>query len=410
MFRTAVFCMKASSFVPALTIEARLKRRLREHLSHLGFSKTNEGLLAPPGDDKAAIRALHEDQRRDRIQSNKAFLKTHLSELSTYFADGSDINPLAISLRLQKIEAGTFESAVFRLATLAWSVPVSNGFGRRLRYLVWDEHNNKLAGIFAIGDPVFNLSVRDKLIGWNSQDRCKRLVNVLDAYVLGAVPPYNMLIGGKAIACLVRTREVFDDFGTKYGDMPGIISGKKKNASLLAVTTTSSLGRSSIYNRLKLEGTEYFRGIGYTQGWGHFHISDKLFSSLRDYLRALDHPYADLNRFGQGPNWRLRTIRAALKSLGFDESMLRHGIKRQVFISEFASNSLDILRTGAGPPMLDSLRSAQDVSRAAVSRWVIPRSVVRTEYKSWKRDQLLSAFSAKPRSKYRAAEHQSHDD
>jgi hypothetical protein len=146
--------MKASSIVPALTVEARLKRRLREHLSNLGFSRNNEGLLAPPGDDKAAIRALHEGQRRDRLQTHKAFLKANLSELSTHFANGSDIDPQSISLRLQKIEAGTFESALFRLATLTWSVPVSNGFGRRLRYLVWDEHNNKLAGLFAIGEPV----------------------------------------------------------------------------------------------------------------------------------------------------------------------------------------------------------------------------------------------------------------
>jgi hypothetical protein len=42
-------------------------------------------------------------------------------------------------------------------------VPVSNGFGRRLRYLVWDEHNDKLIGLIAIGDPVFNLSVSRQL-------------------------------------------------------------------------------------------------------------------------------------------------------------------------------------------------------------------------------------------------------
>ena len=32
---------------------------------------------------------------------------------------------------------------------------------------VWDESNGKLIGIAAIGDSVYNLSVRDKLIGWN---------------------------------------------------------------------------------------------------------------------------------------------------------------------------------------------------------------------------------------------------
>jgi Domain of unknown function (DUF4338) len=43
--------------------------------------------------------------------------------------------------------------------------------GGRLRYLLWDEHNEKLIGLIAIGDPVFNLSVRDNLIGWNVRDR-----------------------------------------------------------------------------------------------------------------------------------------------------------------------------------------------------------------------------------------------
>jgi hypothetical protein len=91
--------------------------------------------------------------------------------------------------------------------SLTWAVPVSHGFGRRLRYLVWDRHNGKLIGLMAIGDPVFNLSVRDKLIGWNSHARGERLVNIMDAYVLGAVPPYNMLLGGKLVAALIRTRD-----------------------------------------------------------------------------------------------------------------------------------------------------------------------------------------------------------
>ena len=157
---------------------------------------------------------------------------------------------------------------MFRLASLTWSVPVSNGFGRRLRYLVWDGHNDKLIGIIAIGDPVFNLSVRDTLVGWDVHDRAARLVNIMDAYVLGALPPYNALLGGKMVACLVRTRDIYDDFVGTYGGSVGIISGKRKKARLLAVTTSSSMGRSSVYNRLKLDGVPYFRSIGYTGGWG----------------------------------------------------------------------------------------------------------------------------------------------
>jgi hypothetical protein len=142
-----------------------------------------------------------------------------------------EIDPAKIKLCLVRIEAGSEDSDLFRLASLTWSVPVSAGYGRRLRYLVWDEHHGKLAGIIALGDPVFNLSVRDNLIGWNSDDRSKRLVNILDAYVLGAVPPYNMLLVGKAVACLVRSREVYDDFAAAYGGSVGLISGRRKRAN-----------------------------------------------------------------------------------------------------------------------------------------------------------------------------------
>ena len=128
--------------------------------------------------------------------------------------------------------AGTWQADLFRVAALTWSVPVSNGFGRRLRYVVWDAHNDKILGLVAIGDPVFNLSVRDTLIGWNADDRRERL-NVMDAYVLGALPPYNTLLGGKLVACLVRSREVYNEFIRTYGDTSGIISGKAKKARLL---------------------------------------------------------------------------------------------------------------------------------------------------------------------------------
>jgi hypothetical protein len=320
---------------------ASLKKRLRRHLKSLGFHKTDDGIFAPPGAGKDVIRTIHSVQREDRLASNRRFLSENFSGLIKYFASGKDVNVARISPMLQRISGGTWESDLFRLAALTWSVPVSNGFGRRLRYLVWDNHNNKLIGIIAIGDPVFNLSVRDTLIDWDAKARGERLVNVMDAYVLGALPPYNLLLGGKMVACLLRSRDIYDDFTKAYGKTTGIISHQEKKARLLAITTSSSMGRSSVYNRLKLGGIEYFRSIGYTGGWGHFHIPDNLFLDLREYLREIGHSYADLNRFGQGPNWRMRTTRAALHALGFKDDMLRHGIQREVFICELGRHRRD---------------------------------------------------------------------
>ena len=372
--------------------EANLKRKIRRHLRNLGFQRSANGTLKIDGGGKEAIRSLHSSQRNDRREANREFLEQRAPSLIKHFASGREVEPANIEPVLERIFAGTWQSELFRMASLTWSVPVSNGFGRRLRYLVWDGNNRKLIGLIAIGDPVFNLSVRDNLIEWDARDRGARLVNIMDAYVLGALPPYSALLGGKMVACLVRSREIYDDFLQNYGSTTGIISQKRKMARLLAVTTSSSMGRSSVYNRLKLDGTEYFRSIGYTEGWGHFHIPDALFSELRDYLRQTGHPYADRHRFGAGPNWRLRTTRAALGALGFKRNLLRHGIRREVFISRLASNAEEILRTGEGKPDLSSLHTAGEVAQLALERWILPRSRRRLEYRNWTNEDLIQLF------------------
>ncbi len=372
--------------------EATLKRKLRRHLHTLGFRKSKDGVLQIEGGGKDVIRTLHGSQREDRLKANRGFIAAQAPTLLKHFASGGDIDPAKISPVLRRISAGTWQGDLFRLASLTWSVPISNGFGRRLRYLVWDEQNDKLIGLIAIGDPVFNLFVRDNLIGWDVHDRSARLVNIMDAYALGALPPYNALLGGKMVACLLRSRDIYDDFARTYGATTGIISQQEKKARLLAVTTSSSMGRSSVYNRLKLDGIQYFKPIGYTGGWGHFHIPDRLFAEFRNYLREIGHPYADMHRFGQGPNWRLRTRRAALVALGFKGNMLRHGIQREVFISALAVNATKLLRTGKGRPDLSSLLSAREVARLAVERWMLPRSQRRPEYRNWTANDLINLF------------------
>jgi len=376
---------KRGGVADAFKPEAKIKRGIRRHFTKLGFAKSQDGTLVLPGTGKDVVRRLHSGQRHEKLEAGKKFIERTLPKLLRHFADGAEIDPSRIRLSLRRVESDTVEADLFRLATLTWSVPVSAGFGRRMRYLVWDEAHDRVAGVIALGDPVFNLSVRDNHIGWTVGDRSSRLVNLLDAYVLGAVPPYSHLLGGKAVACLVRSRDIFDDFQSTYGDTVGIISKKAKFANLLVVTTTSSMGKSSIYNRLKLDETQYFTPIGYTVGWGHFHITDALFDEMREYLRLIGHRYADHHQFGQGPNWRLRTIRAALGELGINEMVLRHGIQREVFISTLAANATEILRTGTGAPDISGLRTASEISDLARERWMVPRASRREDYRAWRK-------------------------
>lgn len=74
--------------------------------------------------------------------------------------------------------------------------------------------------------------------------------------------------------------------------------------------------------------------------------------------------------------------------LGFEDDLLRHGIQREVFISQLADNALKVLHSGRGRPNLSSLLSADEVASLAVDRWMLPRSERRPEFKVWKRESI----------------------
>src|SRR5712692_1135977 len=107
--------------IPLLTLEARIKRQLRSHLRRLGFTRTSDGLLSPPGNPKGSFRALHRLQRLDRLRTERAFIKTEWKKLNQDFANGIEVEPAKIKPRLELIEADTWQSKLFRLASLTWS-------------------------------------------------------------------------------------------------------------------------------------------------------------------------------------------------------------------------------------------------------------------------------------------------
>lgn len=373
---------------------ARLTKKVRCALTKF----TREHVLTEQGsthlDGKEIVRAKHSLQRSEVLQKSAKFISEHSSTLIKHFASGHEVNPDRIEPVLQEVGSSSLEARIFRLATLTWSVPVSEGYGRRMRFLIWDAYNDRLIGILAIGDPVFNLKVRDNLIGWDVEARKQRLIGVMDAFVLGALPPYNRLLGGKLVSCLVRSKEVKDAFRRRYAKATSIITQEDKNPKLVLVTTSSSLGRSSVYNRLRLGGEDYFSRIGYTAGYGHFHIPPDLFADMRQLLSNAGHSYADGNRFGNGPNWKFRAIRAALEMVGFDRDFLHHGIKREVFQCKLASNAFEVLRGEQKRPNYSNLLSVAEIGQMALDRWILPRAKSQPDFQNWVKEDLLASLTS----------------
>lgn len=368
---------------------ADLRRAIHAHLTSLGFTKNCNGYFVEGTASKQRIRDLHAGHRQEVQRQNKSFFDTYGPGLIQHFATGRQVDPRRIDPELVEVKAETPESRLFRLACLLWSVPVSHGFGRRLRFLVRDRQNGCLIGLFALGDPVFNLSARDTWVGWNHSDRSKRLVHVMDAYVVGALPPYSMIIGGKLVAALMTSNVVKAAYERKYLGLRAVISGTENRARLALLTTTSALGRSSIYNRLSIPNGPRFLRIGTTKGFGHFHLSGEIFESLRAYLEFLEHPYASGHKFGMGPNWKIRVARAALERLGIKgNSILRHGIEREVYAIPLARNCLEVL-SGKHRNVRSCTLPLDEIAQFCLARWVIPRAQRDKRYKRFARRRVM---------------------
>ena len=369
-----------------------LRRVVHQHLLSLGFSKNCDGYFIDEELTKQKIRDLHAVQRREVLKKNQFFIETHGAELANCFASGGQVNPRLIQPELVEVKPESQEARLFRFACLLWSIPVSQGFGRRLRFLVRDRQNGCLIGVFALGDPVFNLAARDDWVGWTFNDRRERLVHVMDAFVVGAVPPYSQLIAGKLVASLMASAEVQQAYERKYIGRKAVISKKENRARLVLLTTTSALGRSSIYNRLSLPKCPQFLKIGMTKGFGHFHLSGPIFSLLREYLEATGHPYASGYKFGMGPNWKIRVVRTALEKMGIDgNAILNHGIEREVYAIPLATNWQKILQ-GQHSKVKSCVVSAAEISEFCLQRWLVPRADRDNSYTNFDRSSIMDSL------------------
>lgn len=192
-----------------LTSEVKsLRSAIRRSLRAQGFRVKRGRVFFRQKRDKRSIRNRHRKAVAKRILLAEKALACTETWLLSFIADGKEIDPERIEPVLHKVDAGTIESQLFRYACLHWSIPISEGYGRRLRYLIFDKSNGKLMGLFALGDPVFAIQSRDQWVGWSNQQKKEKLYHLLDAYVLGGVPPYSRLLGGKLVALASVCNEV----------------------------------------------------------------------------------------------------------------------------------------------------------------------------------------------------------
>lgn len=308
----------------------------------INFKRGKVEVLPPASYDKETIRTAMGVKRQEIINQNRKWIDKHLPIAKKNMATGlealySKIDPVIEVCETQK------QHDLFRIFRYYWSSPYSDYVGRRIKILIRDKGLPKkpIIGIAALGSPIIHIPERDEFIGWDVKTRTKNLVYTLDAYVIGAIPPYNHLLGGKLISCLMASDEIRKIYKKKYKDSVTIIE-KRTASDLYGIFTTSLYGKSAQYNRLKYKGIFLYEPIGQTKGFGTLHLSKETINEMVDLLKSKK---IEVNhRFGDGPSWVMRVINAAGELLGFDpDYLLKHSFRRNIYFVPIAKNYKDLL-------------------------------------------------------------------
>lgn len=325
------------------------------------FSGKSIAIKPPPSYDKAVIKEAMSYKREEILRLNKAWIDARIGVARDNLADGADVLKSEIAPVIEVCKSPQ-DMALFRILRYYWSSPYSDYVGRRIKLIVRDTAipGHPVIGIAALGSPIIHIPEREEFMRWSKSARVERLNYTMDAYVIGALPPYNHLLGGKLISYLLTSNEVREIFREKYKNT--------RFNELAGIFTTSLYGKSAQYNRLAFGVRPLYFSAGETKGFGTFHIKTETFNAMRDFLE--DEGIIIKNEFGDGPSWGMRVIRHAGGLLGFNpDDLLKHSFRRKVYFVPLAMNALSFLR-GNDRALQYYRQSAGTLVRYWKKRWL----------------------------------------
>ncbi len=140
--RGSILSANTDNHQPLSTEQLKLKGLIIESLQNQGFEFRDNKFFLPEGCDKSQIRLLHAQATQHKMQQRKNGLIRHESRLLKRIASGREVIPEKIKPKLVEVHPRTEDELLFRYASLHWSIPVSSGYGRRLRFLIVDQSND----------------------------------------------------------------------------------------------------------------------------------------------------------------------------------------------------------------------------------------------------------------------------
>lgn len=368
-----------------------LRQLVIAELERMGFTLNEDGNLSAPdtqGAGKDVLRAMHGPARHLELERRQDWLRRNISHYLSFFASGEEVEPERVKPVLVEVEK-KWQHELFRVARLTWSLPYSKGFGRRLRFLVMDKHNGKLIGILALQSPPLSFPARDQLFRYPEGRKVELVNQTMDIHTLGALPPYSRLLGGKLVAMTAVSNEVREAYRRKYQGRVTEMEGRVLPAHLVALTTTSAFGRSSLYNRLTYNGDLLAQSVGYTQGYGSFHLAH-LYAPFREYLE--EQGISTRGGFGTGPRIKWQTMVRALDRLGFSSDLLKHGVKREAFLFPLVRNLKDYMEGRASEPVYSD-RPFTNLVAYWRERWLLARAERVDGWRQWRHEEIAEILT-----------------
>ena len=348
---------------------ATLKKEVRSVLKQQGYQVKRNGLFCLTNNEREAWRKAHEIAKAERLSEKEDFLRSNIKLIQPHLIDGTKLDIQKIDPVLIEVKPESKEEQFFRWWNIVWwSLPYERAYGRQMRFIVWDKYHDAPIGLIGLQSPILNWGPRDKYLGINPDERDYWVNQSLSAQRLGALPPYNDILGGKLVALLMTSDVVRKKFRKKYSDQKTILEDRILPPNLLFITTTGAYGKSSVYNRLKFNDETVAKFIGYTQGNGTFHIPNALYEDLIRYLRQRGCNVA--RGFGSGPSRKIRLIDLALEKLGYANG-ISHGIKRALYLFPLASNLEEVIKEGKRPKW--SQREVSEMTGFWKERWATRR-------------------------------------
>lgn len=368
---------------------AELAELVLRKLQEAGFVVTADSIDYPSMLDKEGLRQLHEPAVQREIASRKEWLHRNLPNYLRFFANGDEVIPERIDPVLIEVTE-THHHNLFRIARFLWSLPFSKGYGRRLRCLIMDRSNGTLIGLLALQSPPLSFPARDRLFCYPPGRKTEMVNQTMDIQTLGAVPPYDRLLGGKLIAFVAASNEIRQMYWRKYSGRTTEMERRILPPHLVALTTTSAFGRSSLYNRLRFNSSVIAESLGYTEGYGTFHLME-LYPLFRAFLEQQG--ISTYGGFGTGPRRKWQTMVRALNRLGFSGDLLRHGVKREVFLFRLVDNLESYMEGLDTEPKYRHLPFS-DLVTWWRERWLLPRSKRVNGWKEWRREEIRNLLLA----------------